>query len=303
MHFYLIVMIILLSIAVLFLFLRLHLYRKSLQSIRKQLKQIRNEDTNAVIRVDYPREILLSLADEINEMLKQNRRTLIEAKQIDQRFRDSITNISHDLRTPLTTASGYTGMLKSGGLTREEELEYLAIIEERQDMVKTLLEQLFCYARLEAGCEVWELKQIDMRRILSEVLAAFYNDICKKDMEPDIVIEDKKMMIMGDEEGLRRIFSNIIFNGLTHGDSNYQIKLQEKDKGFAFLFSDKTKGLTHTDVELLFQRYYTGNRSGKGIGTGLGLTIAKELTERMNGRIKATLVGEQFTIEIWMPSL
>lgn len=293
--------IIILFLVVLFLLVDIHFYRRNIKSFQKQLFKIMREDTNAIVRVDIPQKDIIALSDVINQLIKRNRETLVAAERLDQSFRESITNVSHDLRTPLTTAGGYLGMIKDPDLSQEERLEYIEIIEERQDMVRKLLDQLFYYARMEAGKDFWHEKRIDIHKLLLEILAMYYNDFEVKEIEPEIQITDCKMMVWGDEDGMRRIFSNIISNGLAHGNGAYQVKLLPVENGFEFSFSNASESMEKEELLLIFQRFYCKDTSRTGKSTGLGLAIAKELVERMQGRIWAEYENGVFSIRVFLP--
>lgn len=279
----------------------IHFYRINMKSMQKQLRNIVGKDTNAIVRVDIPQREIIALTDEINQLIKYNRESLIAAERLDENFRESITNISHDLRTPLTTAGGYIGIIKDSSLSEQERLEYIEIIEERQDMVRRLLDQLFYYARMEAGKDFWHEKSINIHKLLLEILAMYYNDFEDKNIEPDIQIEDCRMMVWGDEDGMRRIFSNIISNGLTHGQGRYQVILKAVENGFEFSFSNASEKMDEDELQMIFQRFYHKNASKTGKSTGLGLAIAKELVERMNGSIGAEYGDGMFTIKVFLP--
>ncbi len=290
-----------LSIVVLCLLVSNHFYRVNIKSLQRQLLKIMGNDTNAIVRVEVPQKNIIALSDTINNLITSNRETLIAAERLDQSFRESITNVSHDLRTPLTTAGGYLGMIKDPDLSQEERLEYIEIIEERQDMVRKLLDQLFYYARMEAGKIFWQERIIDIHKLLLEILAMYYNDFEARNVEPDIQIQDCRMMVLGDEDGMSRIFSNIINNGLIHGQGSYQVKLIAVEGGYEFSFSNASEKMDEKELRMIFQRFYCRDASRTGKTTGLGLAIAKELTERMNGEISAHYREGIFTIKVFLP--
>ncbi len=290
-----------LSIVVLCLLVSNHFYRVNIKSLQRQLLKIMGNDTNAIVRVEAPQKNMIELSDTINHLITNNRETLIAAERLDQSFRESITNVSHDLRTPLTTAGGYLGMIKDPDLSQEERLEYIEIIEERQDMVRKLLDQLFYYARMEAGKIFWQEKNIDIHKLLLEILAMYYNDFEARNVEPDIQIQDCRMMVLGDEDGMRRIFSNIINNGLIHGLGSYQVKLIAVEGGYEFTFFNASEKMDEEELRMIFQRFYCKDTSRTGKTTGLGLAIAKELTERMNGEISAHYCEGIFSIKVFLP--
>lgn len=277
-------------------------YRRNVKYITKQLKEIMNlADTNQLLTVVAKQKDITNLINQLNNLLRDIRLSRIRIKRLNKNFRQSITNISHDLRTPLTTASGYVQMLQTSA-TEEEHQEYLAIILERQNMVKLLLEQLFEYVRIESGEITYEHVPIDAKKVLVDTLAMYYDDFYKKGQEPTIHLLEKPCIILGDEQGVKRIFSNILFNAILHGKEEYCFEIQESD-GYTFTFSNLSEPMTRDDLDWIFERFYTKDKSRNRKTTGLGLAIAKEITKQLNGKISAFYNNGKFSIAISFPKV
>lgn len=275
-------------------------YRSNIKHITKQLKEIMNlTDTNQLLTVVAKQKDITNLVNQLNNLLQDIRLSRIRIKRLNRNFRQSITNISHDLRTPLTTASGYVQMLQTSA-AEEEQQEYLAIILERQNMVKMLLEQLFEYVRIESGEITYEHVPIDAKKILVDTLAMYYDDFYKKGQEPTVHLPEQPCMILGDAQGVKRIFSNILFNAIVHGRGEYCFEIQESD-GYTFTFSNLSEPMTKDDLDYIFERFYTKDKSRNKNTTGLGLAIAKEITKRLNGTIKAFYNNGKFSVSISFP--
>lgn len=151
-------------------------YRMNIKHITKQLEEIIDiKDTNQLLTILARQKDITNLVNMLNNQLTENRISKIQIKRLNKSFRDSITNISHDLRTPLTTAGGYVQMLQSD-VTEDEKQEYLAIVLERQTTVKKLLEQLFEYVHIESGEIVYEQVPIDAKSVFLDVLTMYYDD-------------------------------------------------------------------------------------------------------------------------------
>lgn len=156
-------------------------YRMNIKHITKQLEEIMNiTDTNQRLTVIAKQRDIANLVNILNYLVRDIRMSRIRIKRLTMNFRQSIINISHDLRTPLTTASGYIQMLQTS-VTEEEREEYLRIILERQNMVKMLLEQLFEYVRIESGEIIYEHVPMDAKKVFIDTLAMYYDDFNKKD--------------------------------------------------------------------------------------------------------------------------
>lgn len=273
-------------------------YHINITSITKQLEDIINTgDTNAIVTVSARQSDIVNLVKKINKVVLDNRVSKIKMKRLNKNFRQSIINISHDLRTPLTTASGYVQMLQTD-VTEDERETYLDIILERQNMVKSLLEQLFEYVRIESGEIVYEREMLDAKKVFIDTIAMYYDDFNKKKQEPSIILPEKPCMIYGDINGVKRIFSNIIFNALLHGKGDYKFEIKESN-GYIFNFSNISEPLSREDLDNMFQRFYTKDKSRNKKTTGLGLSIAKEITKQLGGKIEAYYNNEILTISIF----
>lgn len=290
---------ILLIILIIFIFYHMY-YRMNIKHVTKQLEEIINiKDTNQLLTVLARQKDILNLVNILNNHLNENRHSMIQIKRLNKNFRDSITNISHDLRTPLTTAGGYVQMLQ-GDVTKEERQEYLSIVLERQNTVKKLLEQLFEYVRIESGEIVYESVKVDAKAIFIDVLAMYYNDFFEKGLEPTVIIPSKPCMINGDEQGLKRIFSNILFNAITHGSGDYHFEIEESDE-YIFKFSNRSEYMEEEDLNYIFDRFYTKDKSRNKKTTGLGLSIAKEIVKQLDGKINAYYNDGIFLITVSFP--
>lgn len=277
-------------------------YRMNINNIIKQLKEIMSmSDTNQIITVRANQENIIKLVNILNELIKDIRLSRIGIKKLTMKFRKSITNIAHDLRTPLTTASGYVQILQTD-VTEEEKQEYLKIILERQNMVKILLEQLFEYVRIESGEITYEQIFIDAKKIFIDTLAIYYDEFDKKGENPIVHLLENQCIILGDEQGIKRIFSNILFNAIIHGKGGYYFKIEEQEN-YIFTFSNISDPITEDELDKIFDRFYTQDQSRNKKTTGLGLAIAKEITVRLNGNIEAFYNNGIFSIIISFPKV
>lgn len=275
-------------------------YRMNIKHITRQLVEVMNmPDTNELLTVLARQRDIVGLVHILNELIMDIRLSRIRIKRLTMKFRNGITNIAHDLRTPLTTASGYVQMLQTSA-TEEERQEYLRIILERQNMVKILLEQLFEYVRIESGEITYKHVSIDAKKVFIDTIAMYYDDFNKKGEEPTIHLLEKPCIILGDEQGIKRIFSNILFNAVIHGKGGYCFQIQEEDS-YIFTFSNISAPMTREDLDKVFHRFYTKDQSRNKKTTGLGLAIAKEITMQLNGKVEAFYNNGKFFISISFP--
>lgn len=277
-------------------------YRININHITKELAEIINmKDTNQLLTVKARQGDIVKLVNILNELIKYTRMSNIRIKRMTMKFREGITNIAHDLRTPLATANGYVEMLQTD-VTEAEREEYLKIILERQNVVKVLLEQFFEYVRIESGEITYEHVPIDAKKVLIDTLAMYYDDFNKKGEEPIVTLLENPCIILGDEQGLKRIFSNILFNAVIHGSGGYSFEIHENDN-YIFTFSNISNPMTKDDLEKIFDRFYTKDPSRNKNTTGLGLAIVKEITMQFNGKVSAFYNDGKLSISVSFPKV
>ena len=277
--------------------------RFAVQNLAKQLMDLSGKNTNQLLRNTGGQKMLVPLVNSINAELKELRENTLKAEQMNREIRESLTEISHDLRTPLTAAGGYTSLLRKAELTDEEKIRYINVIEERFETTKNLVDQLFYYARMESGALTLAEEEVDVRRVLTDVLAMYYGDFEKKHFDMNVDIEDRAMPVMGDRDAFTRVFSNIVSNGLSHGEGDFSLSLKI-DQGtgvFRLIFSNLATNIAEADAEKLFDKYFTKDHVRSSSNTGLGLAIAKNLTERMHGSCSAHKDGAKLIIMVEYP--
>ncbi|MCR5829824.1 MAG: HAMP domain-containing histidine kinase [Lachnospiraceae bacterium] len=296
------IIIVILSVVCVLLLVWLIRIRIAVRDLAGQNQEMSATDTNRLLRNSAGIKMFDPLINSFNENLKEQREKTLKAEKMNREIRESLTEISHDLRTPLTAASGYTGMLKNMKLTEEEKNRYIEVIEERFETSRNLVDQLFFYTRMESGAAELQSEDVDIRRILTDVLALYYPDFEKKKFDMDIDIDERPIIVKGDRDAFKRIFSNIVLNGLKHGEGDFKLSLKADDvHGVCrFTFSNLATNITQEDAEKLFDRYFTKDHVRSSSNTGLGLAIAKNLIEKMHGTCSAKLVGNVLSIGIEM---
>ncbi|HAB62204.1 MAG TPA: hypothetical protein DCE48_16185 [Lachnospiraceae bacterium] len=281
---------------------RLYLYRRQLSSIRKQVEFIRENETNMELSITIHQKEWNSLIVSLNKLLKDIKRCKYVTLNQENLFKQTITSVSHDLRTPLTSASGYIQMLYKGGLDEEKQKEYIQIIQNRINSVTVMLNQLFEYTRLESNVYELDYEKIDLNGIVCDTISMFYNELVQNKIEPDIQIEEGPVWVFGDSLAWIRIIENIISNAIKYGENWIGILLQKENKEIYLRISIRTSTIEQKDVEYIFERFYTTDLSKTKKSTGLGLAIAKEFVLRLGGTIEAELNDDIFAINIRMKS-
>lgn len=264
----------------------------SLKEIEHKMKTILNTDTNSLISTSTDNKIVNNFVNKLNVHIKEIRKQELEFKNGNKEIRRSITDISHDLRTPLTSIRGYIDLLKKEKSTKKQK-EYLKIIDERVDNLIFLTEQLFDYSKALDTQDRIKKENICINTILEETIISYYALFKKKNVSPIIKICENKIYRHLDPNMLTRIFENIISNCIKHSQDNLNITLTTTGK---IIFSNQTSNLDRISIEKIFDRYYTVENAKNN--SGVGLSIAKQLVELNGGEISATYRKNTLIIEI-----
>lgn len=281
-------------IIILFLLAKIHLLRKSAKEIREAFAQKLTEDTNTLIDISSRDACMRDLAEEINAQLRLLRRERRRCQQGDLELTEAVTNISHDLRTPLTTICGYLDLLEREE-TSETVRRYLKNIQNRTDALRSLTEELFRYS-IASSCRDLKPEPVDLVRALEENLLLFHEIMEEKGIRPQVSLPEEPVWRTLDAGALNRIFSNITGNALKYSDRDFSVHMK---KDGSITFANTAKDLTPVSVEKLFDRFYTVEESRSS--TGLGLSIARQLTQRMGGRIRAGYREQTLSVTIEFP--
>lgn len=277
---------------VLFLLLKMIVMKNEIVNIEKSLSTILKSDTNNLITVFSNDKNLKKLATSLNKNLKELRKLELEYKQGNQELKSSITNISHDLRTPLTAIRGYLDLMQKEDKTKEQT-RYLKIIDEKVQDLTEITEQLFDFSKsIDIQNEV-KKKEICINDILENSILSFYSMFKKYDITPKIDICNEKVIRTLNENMLKRIFENIISNAIKYSENDFKLTLENTGK---IIFSNKTTLLDKISLDKIFNRYYTIKNTKKS--NGIGLSIAKQLVELNEGTIKAKYEKGCLVIEI-----
>lgn len=290
----------LLSVVIAILIIRLLLYRRQVKDIGIQLCFTKEEDTNHKISIALRGKEWVALQDELNELLEEQRLRKLRLLAEEKKLMDMVTNVSHDIRTPLTSISGYFQMYCESD-NEENKKRYQAVINGRLKALAEMLEEFFTYFKIKDGQSKGALGVCDVQQILYETVFLFYEDMTKNGMEPKFFIPEEKQEIIADEKAVRRVFFNIIKNALVHGTQELSISMNVDAKHIGICFKNKTNEQLPDDINNVFERFVSGDKSRNNGSTGLGLSIAKELVMTIGGEIRAFTEEDFFGIEVLLP--
>jgi len=277
---------------ILILIVKIHYMHKSMQEMCVYLQQYADVETNILIDLPSHDRYVRALGNAINRELRLLRKQRNQYLRGDYEVKEAITNISHDLRTPLTAICGYMDLLKKEPHSDAVQ-KYLAIIDGRIDAMKSLTEELFCYSVNISAENMLRMEQININSVLEEAIAAQYTDLCCHNIIPDIRIPDSAVIRNLNREALARVFGNLISNAVRYSDGDLSIRLSEDG---TVVFSNTASNLNEVQVGKLLDRFYTVESAHRS--TGLGLSIAKALTEQMGGQIQASHADNRLSITV-----
>lgn len=292
MSIYWILIIIFLILVIIFLISKIVIINLSIKEIETNIEKILKEDSNRLITISTNNINLKKLANNLNLYIYEFRKQEKKYKNGNQELQKSITNISHDLRTPLTAIKGYIDLIEKDNLNKKQS-NYLKIISDKVDILTTLTEQLYDYSKCLDLKDKIKKEKVCINDILEDVLVSYYELFKQKNITPKILIVEKKIFKYLDKNMFVRVLENIISNALKYSEDNFEVNLLDTGK---IIISNKTKSLNITNVKKIFNRYYTLQTGSKS--SGLGLSIAKQLIELNGGNIYAKYKNNNLIIEI-----
>ena len=265
----------------LFLLLYLLTLRHSIREAAEELDEKLRTDTNTLISISTGDRTLRALTAQINGQLRALRRERLKLQTGNAELTAAVTNISHDLRTPLTAICGYLDLLEQEPQS-EQTARYLAILRERTDAMRALTEELFRYSVLTSTADALRMEAVCLNDILEQSLAGLYGALSARGITPEVHIPEERCIRQLDAAALRRVFDNILSNAVKYSDGDLAVSLLPDG---TVTFSNRALSLSRVEAERLFDRFYTVEAARSS--TGLGLSIARLLTEKMGGTITA----------------
>lgn len=277
-------------------FIRLLWYRKEIKKINKQLEFLMKNDSNRNITQDFSTIELREMINRINEVVNKYRKLQIEACKRGASIKDDFQNLSHDIRTPLTSISGYFQMLCTS-TDEEEKKRYTKVLNERISSIEAMLENIFTYSKLQNEKYVIDMHKVNFGDIVMNTTLSFYEDMKKYELEPVVDYSEKTFYVNGNEDAFTRIIQNIIKNAIEHGHKDIDLKLEEQQGSVLFMCSNDIQNINEIDIDKVFMRFYKADKSRSHSSTGLGLSIAKMLSDRMGADLSAVIDDKgRFTI-------
>ena len=297
MEFWLLVVIGILLIIIFSLVIKLFFVHKTVREIEAQFTERLMTETNTLIDISHRNKIMCGFAKRLNTELRKLRKERHRFQQGDLELKNAVTNISHDLRTPLTAISGYLDLLDNAEKSEEAE-RYIKVIRNRTEVLRQLTEELFCYSVVTSPEYDNDVEFVSVNSVLEESILGFYAVLQERNITPNISMPENKVFRKVNRAALSRIFSNLLNNAIKYSDGDLNITLNDTGE---ITFSNTASDLSEVDVKKLFDRFYTVENARKS--TGLGLSISRILIEQMKGTISAQYKNGKLSICIWLPDV
>lgn len=286
-------MIYILLIIIVFLIIIIVSQNIKIHKISNSINMVTKGNLNERIRLADNSTFLKSLIVNINRLIDEFQGIVMLNKEYENDRKKMISNISHDLRTPLTSIIGYIEMLKSdNSLSDSERINYLNIISSKGEFLRNLLDDFFNLSKLDSDDIQINPKSLNITELIRQCILSFFKDFEAKGITPVVELPDKDVFTEADEKAVYRILQNLISNSLKYGIDGkvIGITLEESEDKIAIEVWDKGIGIPEEDIPYIFKRLYTvdKSRNGRLKGSGLGLSIVKKLVEKHNGIIRVS---------------
>ncbi len=288
--------IIILVVIIFILLTYLYLYNRELKNISKEIDNIKNMESNTLIHSKYNLKNINNFIYKINNLITESKDIKVDYSNKNKALMKMMTNISHDLRTPLTSALGYADIILKSNMSEDEKKQDLITIENKLKRLEELINSFFEFSKIITINKTPELEKINLNSVLEESIIVFYDDYRKSNREIVLECEQRKIIINSNKMLLTRIFENLIGNAYKHSKSNLNIKIEIKNR-IKIIFSNELLN-NDIDIDKIFDEFYTVDISRTKEGTGLGLAIAKEFTKQLGGNIYAEKSDSKFKIVI-----
>jgi signal transduction histidine kinase len=295
------IVIVLLILNIIFI-ARLYLLNRVIHDATKQMEEIEvHSESNRQIKAITTNKNMEKLLKSINDIYGARQQERIIYQRRETQIRREIENISHDLRTPLTSIIGYVELIQDPNTLEKESKEFISIIKKRAKILQGFIQDFYELSRIEGENYPLQFDVINVQNTLSEAIVAYYHEFEKKQIHVEIDFEEKSTNIIIDKIQFNRVINNLIQNALKYASASFSIKQFTSSKECIIQFRNDKRSIKEDDIKNIFDRFFSGDLSRNNGSTGLGLTISKLLVEKMKGKIEARIDGELFIIEIRLP--
>lgn len=274
--------------------------RSELKKISDQLEELVDDNSEKMLDISLVDKELERMAGLFNRYNDKQRQIVAGAMKDEEFLKDSVANISHDLRTPLTVILGHLQLISKTDLTPEQK-ERLEIVNNKAVRMKELVDTFYEYSLVTTSNEEMQKDKLNILNMLMDLISDCAPLMDKKGISPKIDLPEHSVYIYSDKNALDRIFQNLITNAIRYSAGDIAISLENDDKSVVLSVTNPIPDGSELDPDRMFDRFYTGDSSRSSGGTGLGLAVVKELTDKLGGTIKAQREGNKLTMRLQLP--
>lgn len=271
--------------------------KRQIRSITKQMNQLNQGKSEKILDLSLIDSDLENLASELNQQYQKQRSITASALRQEENLKESIANLSHDLRTPLTIIIGHLQLLQKSKLS-EEQTNRVEVALRKSFRLKNLISTFYELSVLDSNHMELNLENINVSNLFMDFIAEQASQFYKKQIQPEIHMPQSSIFIKADSNMLERIFQNLLTNAIKYTKGTINISFFDTQKHVIFQIENTIDESHQLDTERIFERFYTGNPSRNGESSGLGLAVVKSLVEKMNGTINASLCNNSLSIQI-----
>lgn len=289
-----------LSVALIVLLYRYIRLKSEIRKISGQLEELVSDNSEKMLDISFVDKELERLAGLFNQYNDKQRQIVAGAIQDEDFLKDSVANISHDLRTPLTVILGHLQLIAKTELT-DEQKERLDIVNNKAVRMKELVDTFYEYSLVTTSNTEMKHDKLNILNMLIDLISDCAPLMDKKGITPQIDLPEHSVYIYSDRNAIDRILQNLITNSIRYSSGDISVKLGTVEDGIVLSVANPIPADSELDPVRMFDRFYTGDSSRNSGGTGLGLAVVKELTAKLGGSIGAVRDGEQLTIRLELP--
>ena len=271
-----------------------------MREIKNELILTRDEGYNRQLTVELSDSVLEEMATEMNRNLDYQKKLKEESVKAERTLKQSVSDIAHDLRTPLTVVKGNLQMIALEDGLSEKSRGYLAASSEKCSEMKRMADDFFELSLLESDSSPVKLSKVNITNLLMQFLADSEAVIRSKELVPDVVFPERTVFALADEDLVRRMLGNLLNNVLKYAVESFCITLSVSENECGIVFSNAVKKGTEIDAEKLFERTYRADKARSGNGAGLGLYIVKLLAQKQNGRVTAECKDNELFVSVYL---
>lgn len=299
MNWYLIFAVAVLVVIILMLTLRLLIIKNEIRKISEELDNTRVSGYNKQLQISLIDKNLSAMGASINKNLDYQKELKLKHEKDEKQLKQSISDIAHDLRTPLTIVKGNLQLLSKEQALSAQSQEYIRVCNEKSELLKNMIDDFFELSVLESDQKEIPLVPINATNLIMQFILDNETIIRQKGLTPSVNLPEKTALLLGDDILINRMLSNLLNNILKYGKDNFELGLVEEGERTVIFFSNEIDKDTKIDSTKLFDRSYRADKSRHESGAGLGLYIVKLLAEKQKGQVSAEIKEQKLIIKLY----